>query len=175
MSSASDIANLFEVVDASPFQYQEVERAEQMQGLRGRWSTLNAAEPDTVAPAPMALQDAATDSAEAPAAIATLDTADTAETVDTADTVETVDKRETAATPDTLPDAPQPPQPVACTISAAASEPPPVDQVEPEQPVVQLTPEPVVAAQQSAALSSVFARLMERNEPRADVAARGAP
>ncbi|WP_321963436.1 BcsR/BcsP family cellulose biosynthesis protein [Paraburkholderia sp. J7] len=172
MSSASDIANLFEVANASPFQYQEVERAEQMQGLRGRWSTLNAAEPDTVAPAPMALQGGAADSAEVPAAAATPDTADIP---DTHETVDTADTRETAATPDTSPDAPQPPQPVACTISAAASEPPPVDQAEPEQPVVQLTPEPVVAVQQSAALSSVFARLMERNEPRADVAARGAP
>ena len=152
MSSASDIANLFEVVDASPSQYQEVERAEQMQGQRGRWSTLNAAEPEPVAPAPVALaQDDAADSADVP---------------DTADA---------------LPDASQPQQPplrqlhIACSIPAAASEPLPVEQAAPAQPVVQSTPEPVVAAQQSAALSSVFARLMERNEPRGDVTQRGTP
>ncbi|QGZ58920.1 BcsR/BcsP family cellulose biosynthesis protein [Paraburkholderia acidiphila] len=150
MSSASDIANLFEVADASAFQYREVERAEQSQGLRGRWSTLTAAEPEPVAPAPMAMQGDAADCADVPVA---------------------------TATPDTLPDAlhPQTPQPAACPIAAAASEPPPVEEAAPEQPVVQATPEPVVAAQQSAALSSVFARLMERNEPRADVAQRGAP
>lgn len=155
MSSASDIANLFEVVDTSPSQYQEVERAEQMQGLRGRWSTLNAAEPEPVAPAPVAsAQDDAADSADVP------------------------------DTTDALPDAPQsqppqlPQQPqlqLACSFPAAASEPLPVEQAAPAQPVVQSTPEPVVAAQQSAALSSVFARLMERNEPRGDVAQRGAP
>lgn len=153
MSSASDIANLFEVADASAFQYREVERAEQSQGLRGRWSTLTAAEPEPVAPAPMAMQGDAADSANVP------------------------DAADTPATPDTLPDAlhPQTPQPAACPIAAAASDPPPVEEAAPEQPVVQATPEPVVAAQQSAALSSVFARLMERNEPRADVAQRGAP
>lgn len=149
MSSASDIANLFEVVDASPSQYQEVERAEQMQGQRGRWSTLTAAEPEPVAPAPVALvQDDAADSADVP---------------DTADA---------------LPDALQPQLPqleLACSIPAAASEPLPVEQAAPAQPVVQSTPEPVVAAQQSAALSSVFARLMERNEPRGDVTQRGTP
>ena len=145
MSSASDIANLFEVADASPSQYQEVERAEQLQGLRGRWSTLNAAEPDPVAPAPVALaQGDAADSADVPGVT------------------------------DSLPDALEP-QPTACSIPAAVSEPPPVEQAAPEYPVVQSTPEPVVAAQQSAALSSVFARLMERNEPRGDVSQRGAP
>lgn len=153
MSSASDIANLFEVVDTSPSQYQEVERAEQMQGLRGRWSALNAAEPEPVAPAPAPValaQDAAADSADVP------------------------------DTTDSLPDAHQSEQPqlpqlhIACSIPATASEPPPVEQAAPAQPVVQSMPEPVVAAQQSAALSSVFARLMERNEPRGDVAQGGA-
>ncbi|MEX4000566.1 BcsR/BcsP family cellulose biosynthesis protein [Paraburkholderia sp. EG285A] len=149
MSSASDIANLFEVADASPSQYQEVERAEQSQGLRGRWSTLNAAEPDPVAPAPVAsAQGDAADPADVPATADTLDAPDT-----------------TDASPD----------PVSATPAAAASEPPPAEQAAAEAPVAQATPEPVVAVQQSAALSSVFARLMERNEPRGDVAQRGAP
>ncbi|CAD6555621.1 hypothetical protein LMG27952_05873 [Paraburkholderia hiiakae] len=146
MSSASDIANLFEVVDTSPSQYQEVERAEQMQGLRGRWSTLNVAEPDPVVPAPVALAQG--------------DAADSADVHDT-----------TVSFPDAVESQP----PIACSIPAVASEPPPVEQAAAEQPVVQSTPEPVVAVQQSAALSSVFARLMERNEPRGDVAQRGAP
>lgn len=155
MSSASDIANLFEVADASPSQYQEVERAEQMQGQRGRWSTLNAAEPDPIAPAPVALaQGDATESADA---LVTTDAPDTRDTPDTTDT-----------SPDAV-----------CATPAAASEPPPAELAAPEPPVVQPEPapepEPVVAVQQSAALSSVFARLMERNAPRADVAQRGAP
>jgi hypothetical protein len=151
MSSASDIANLFEVADASPSQYQEVERAEQMQGLRGRWSTLNAAEPDLVAPAPVALAqgDAVADAANVPDPTDTLDAPNA-----------------TDASPDAV-----------CATPAAASEPPQAELAAPEPPVVQPepTPEPVVAVQQSAALSSVFARLMERNEPRGDVAQRGAP
>lgn len=150
MSSASDIANLFEVADASPSQYQEVERAEQMQGQRGRWSTLNAAEPDPVAPAPVALAQG--DAAESADALVTTDAPDTPDTTDTS------------------PDA-------VCATPAGASEPPPAELAAPEPPVVQPEPaqEPVVAVQQSAALSSVFARLMERNAPRADVAQRGAP
>ncbi|MEX3948545.1 BcsR/BcsP family cellulose biosynthesis protein [Paraburkholderia sp. EG287B] len=149
MSSASDIANLFEVADASPSQYREVERAEQSQGLRGRWSTLNAAEPDPVAPAPVA-------SAQGDAA-------------DPADILVTADTLDAPATTDVSPD------PVSATPAAAASEPPPAEQAAAEAPVAQPLPEPVVAVQQSAALSSVFARLMERNEPRGDVAQRGAP
>lgn len=39
MSSASDISNLFQMLGVSPSHYQEVERTEQVQGLRGRWST----------------------------------------------------------------------------------------------------------------------------------------
>ncbi|MCP3709845.1 hypothetical protein M3I54_23165 [Paraburkholderia sp. CNPSo 3274] len=143
MSSASDIANLFEVADASPSQYQEVERAEQMQGLRGRWSMLHAQEPEPVAPVALA-QSNATDSADGPI------------TTDAPDTT------------DSSPDA-------VCATPATASEPPPAEQAAPAQPVVQPTPEPVVAVQQSAALTSVFARLMERNEPRGEVAQRGAP
>ncbi|HKR39682.1 MAG TPA: BcsR/BcsP family cellulose biosynthesis protein [Paraburkholderia sp.] len=149
MSSASDIANLFEVADASPSQYREVERAEQMQGLRGRWSTLNAAEPEPFAPAPVELaQGDAADPADVPGSADTLDAPDT-----------------TDASPD----------PVSATPAATASEPPRAEQTEPEEPIAQPTPEPVVAVQQSAALSSVFARLMERNEPRGDAAQRGAP
>ncbi|WP_028204634.1 BcsR/BcsP family cellulose biosynthesis protein [Paraburkholderia nodosa] len=148
MSSASDIANLFEVADASPSQYREVERAEQTQGLRGRWSTLDAAEPDLVAPAPVA-------SAQADAA-------------DPADLPVTADALDAPVTTEASPDA-------VCAMPAAASEPLPAEQAALEEPVVQPTPEPVVAVQQSAALSSVFARLMERNEPRGDVAQRGAP
>ncbi|MCP3716639.1 MULTISPECIES: BcsR/BcsP family cellulose biosynthesis protein [unclassified Paraburkholderia] len=148
MSSASDIANLFEVADASPSQYREVERAEQTQGLRGRWSTLDAAEPDPVAPAPVAsAQGDAADPADLPVATDALDA---------------------PVTTDASPDA-------VCATPVAASEPPPAEQAALEEPVVQPTPEPVVAVQQSAALSSVFARLMERNEPRGDVAQRGAP
>ena len=156
MSSASDIANLFEVADASPSQYQEVEWAEQMQGQRGRWSTLNTAEPDPVAPAPVALAQG--DAAESADALVTTDAPDTRDTHDMPDTT------------DTSPDA-------VCATPAAASEPPPAELAAPVSPVVQPEPaqEPVVAVQQSAALSSVFARLMERNAPRADVAQRGAP
>ncbi|MCP3724117.1 hypothetical protein M3I53_13415 [Paraburkholderia sp. CNPSo 3272] len=148
MSGASDIANLFEVADASPSQYQEVERAEQMHGLRGRWSTMNAAEQDPVAPAPVA-------SAQGDAA----DPADVPVTTDTPDTFDA---------PDASPDA-------ICATPVAASEPPPDEPAALVEPVVQPAPEPVVAVQPAAALSSVFARLMERNEPRGDVAQRGAP
>lgn len=38
MSSASDISNLFQILGVSPSHYQEVERTEQVRGLRGRWS-----------------------------------------------------------------------------------------------------------------------------------------
>ena len=153
MSSASDIANLFEVADASPSQYQEVEWAEQMQGQRGRWSTLNTVEPDPVAPAPVALAHG--DAAESADALVMTDAPDTRDTHDTTDT-----------SPDAV-----------CATPAGASEPPPAELAAPVSPVVQPEPaqEPVVAVQQSAALSSVFARLMERNAPRADVAQRGAP
>jgi hypothetical protein len=162
MSSASDIANLFEVAGASPSQYQEVERTEQMQGLRGDWTALNASEPELVAPEP-----AAQAPLEAAVASAATETTETAPGTETADTV-----LET-------------PQPLfAWSIPAAASEPPPVAQTSPVEPVIQPAPvepvaqpapAPVVDAPPPAALSGVFARLMERNEPREGAAPRGTP
>jgi hypothetical protein len=144
MSSASDILNLFRMAGGDASHYQEVEKAEQMQGSRGRWSMLSAVQPDGVAAAPV---DIARD-----------DAAGEAEAVRLAETAEAI-----PAAPERL---------IAWTIPAVASEPPPVLQSAPEQPDVQANPEPVVEVQQPADLNSVFARLLERDKPRADVSRR---
>jgi hypothetical protein len=151
-----------------PSQYQEVERTEQMQGTRRRW----AVQPDRVAPtsvdivaAPVAVSAVPVDIVAAPVAVAAVsvdiardDAAGEAEAVRSTDTVEAV-----AAAPQRL---------IAWAIPDVGSEPPPVLQAAAQQPVVQANPEPVVqanpepvvAAQQPADLSSVFARLLERDK-----------
>ncbi|MBC8721290.1 hypothetical protein F6X37_06685 [Paraburkholderia sp. 31.1] len=45
MSSASDISNLFQMLGVSPSHYQEIERIEQVQGSRGRWSMQTTSSP----------------------------------------------------------------------------------------------------------------------------------
>ncbi|WP_408588599.1 BcsR/BcsP family cellulose biosynthesis protein [Paraburkholderia bannensis] len=157
MSGASDIAKLFEVAGGSPAQYQEVERAEQMEGARGRWSAHADTQPDPDQ------QDAEADNAQPLIAWSIAAVAD--------------------EPPPVLPvaheaSAPAREHTVEAEVAAAVEAP-----VEPEtQPVVaaqvakalaiETAPAPV-AAPQAAALSSVFARLMARNEPRADAAPRG--
>ncbi|WP_408734433.1 BcsR/BcsP family cellulose biosynthesis protein [Paraburkholderia bannensis] len=152
MSGASDIAKLFEVAGGSPAQYQEVERAEQMEGARGRWSAHADTQPDPDQ------QDAEADADNAQPLIAWSIAAVTDEP------------------PPVLPAAQEAPAPaiedtVEAAVEAAIDAP-----VEPEAqpavaaqavtaPAIETAPAPV-AAPQAAALSSVFARLMERNEPR---------
>jgi hypothetical protein len=144
MGSASDILNLFQMAGGDASQYHEVEKAEQMQGSRGRWSMLSPVHPDRVA--------------AAPADVARDDAAGEAEAVCLAETAEAV-----AAAPQ---------RQIAWTIPDVASEPPSVLKAAVEQPAVQACPEPVAEVQQPADLSSVFARLLERDKPRADVPQR---
>jgi hypothetical protein len=71
MSSASDISNLFQMLGVSPSHYQEVEKTEQVQGSRGRWSA-PATSPEHIAPSDAAreaetvLPADAADATEAP-------------------------------------------------------------------------------------------------------------
>nr|WP_042297845.1 hypothetical protein [Paraburkholderia bannensis] len=128
-----------------------------MQGARGRWSAHADAQPDPDQ------QDVEADNAQPLIAWSIAAVTD--------------------EPPPVLPAAQEPP---ACaiedTVEVAAEA-----QVEPEAqpvaqpavaaealttPAIETAPAPV-AAPQAAALSSVFARLMERNEPRADAAPRG--
>jgi hypothetical protein len=176
MSGASDIAKLFAVAGGSAAQYQEVERTEQQDGARGRWS----AHADT--DAGLAAQDeAALDAAQPLIAwsIAAV-TDEPPPVVPVASVVPVVSATQEApaiqSAAETPVEAQTPPAvaPVVEPTLAPPIEPAPESIVEPiAEPAVQTTPEPAAAAPQSAALSSVFARLMERNEPRADTAPRG--
>jgi hypothetical protein len=172
MSGASDIAKLFAVAGGSAAQYQEVERTEQQDGARGRWS----AHADT--DAGLAAQDeAALDAAQPLIAwsIAAV-TDEPPPVVPVASVVPVVSATQEAPAIQSAAETPveaQTPlavEPVVEPRLAPAVEPAPESIVE---PAVQTPPEPAAAAPQSAALSSVFARLMERNEPRADTAPRG--
>ncbi|WP_408734055.1 BcsR/BcsP family cellulose biosynthesis protein [Paraburkholderia bannensis] len=157
MSGASDIAKLFEVAGGSPAQYQEVERAEQMEGARGRWSAHADTQPDPHQ------QDAEADNAQPLIAWSIAAVTDEPPPV-----LPVTQEAPTPAIEDT----------VEAAVAAAVEAP-----VEPEtqpavaaqvatSPAIETAPAPV-AAPQAAALSSVFARLMARNEPRADAAPRG--
>jgi hypothetical protein len=154
MSSASDISNLFHILGVSPSHYQEVERTEQLQGSRGAWST-------PVGPvAPDITRDAAASETEA---VLPADATD-------------------------VPAAAPAPQEIAATVAADEPEAPAVEaQAEAEAAAVQTSqaepsaqaeaetiPElhPEAAAPQPAALSSVFARLLERNAPQTDATPR---
>jgi hypothetical protein len=170
MSGASDIAKLFAVAGGSAAQYQEVERTEQQDGARGRWS----AHADT--DAGLAAQDeAALDAAqpliawsiaavtdEPPPVVPVLSATQEAPAIQSADETPVEAQAQPAV------------EPVVESALEPAFEPsfaPAPESI--VEPAVQTTPEPATAAPQSAALSSVFARLMERNEPRADTAPRG--
>jgi hypothetical protein len=146
MSSASDISNLFQMLGVSPSQYQEVERTEQVQGARGRWST-----PTSSSPADITRDDAPRE----------------AEVVLPTETAEAVVPPEAA---EVAPAAP--PQPIASAAPDAVSEPLPAVQLAPEQAVLQSNPEPVIVPQQPDSLSAVFARLRERSGPQEDAAQR---
>ncbi|WP_322045637.1 hypothetical protein [Paraburkholderia sp. J67] len=186
MSSASDIANLFGVAGGSPAQYQEVERTEQTQGTRGSWAALPAAElipcaAPLVEAAPLETAQADTTPIDAPHA---------ADEVH-AEVLAVAPEPDSDAAPDADPDAPQ--RLIAWTIAASAAEPPPVVVAVPEvgavaeseavSSVAFTAPAPAVVAAtssannepQPAALSSVFARLLARNESRDDVPPTGTP
>lgn len=155
MSGASDIAKLFEVAGGSPAQYQEVERTEQMQGARGRWSAHADAQPE------LDLPDAEVEvEAEADAAQPLIEWSIAAVTDEP---------------PPVLPVAQEAP---AIEDSAEAAADTPVEaeaQAEVQTAAADMAATPaaeIAAAPHGAALSSVFARLMARNEPRADAAPR---
>jgi hypothetical protein len=174
MSGASDIAKLFEVAGGSPAQYQEVERTEQIEGARGRWSTHADAQPDLAAQGdadldasqPLIVWSIAAVATEPPPVLPVAQEppaigADVQASLEAPveAPVETGMQAEAPA-----PAAAQPRvEPVIQDVAVARTEP---------EPAIPPTPQPA-AAPQSAALSSVFARLMERNEPRGDVAPRG--
>jgi hypothetical protein len=165
MSGASDIAKLFAVAGGSAAQYQEVERTEQLEGARGRWS----AHADTDTDPDLAAQDEAAPDAAQPLiswSIAAV----------------------TEEPPPVVPAAQDAPAIQAANDAPVEVETQPALQssLEPElklelkselkpafepiaEPAAQATPAPATGAPQPAALSNVFARLMERNEPRADV------
>lgn len=155
MSGASDIAKLFEVAGGSPAQYREVERTEQIEGARGRWS----AHADTDTEPDRAAQDDAGLDASQPL-IAWSIAAVASEPPPVVLAVQMPPAIEAAV------------QPEAHAQPQAEVSPPAAIQPDAE-PTVQPTPEPATPTPQSATLGSVFARLMERNEPRADVAPRG--
>lgn len=149
MSGASDIAKLFEVAGGSPAQYQEVERTEQMQGARGRWSAHADAQPE------LDLPDAEVE-AEADAAQPLIEWSIAAVTDEP---------------PPVLPVAQEAPA-IEDTAEAAAHIPVEAEAQAAAAAIVATPAAEIAAAPQGAALSSVFARLMERNEPRVDAAPR---
>jgi hypothetical protein len=161
MSGASDIAKLFAVAGGSAAQYQEVERTEQLEGARGRWS----AHADTDTDPDLAAQDeAAPDAAqpliswsiaavteEPPPVVPAAQDASAIQAADEAPVeVETQPALQSSLEPELKPELKPAFEPI-------------------DEPAAQATPAPTTGAPQSAALSNVFARLMERNEPRADV------
>jgi hypothetical protein len=155
MSSASDISNLFQTLGVSPSHYQEVERTEQLQGSRGAWST--SAEP--LEPAQeSARDDAASQQAEA-APCADAPESAPIEPMPQDEITETV----TAA------------EPAACAAIEASAEVPAAVSTESAEPAgAPPLPEshPESAAAQPVALSSVFARLLEKDAPQADATPR---
>jgi hypothetical protein len=151
MSSASDISNLFQMLGLSPSQYQEVERREQSDGSRGRWSAPaeafslaianEKASYETLLPCPPAAAGVAATApamAEQPGAPAV-----------------------SASAPGSVGE-----------LKAAPEQ--PVAQADLE-PAAEAKPEPVTVLPQPAALNSVFARLLERNSSRVDGPRQPAP
>ncbi len=163
MSSASDISNLFQMLGVSPSHYQEVARNEQAQGSRGRWSMQTEVTAMDIVREFAARQAEAVRLAEDGVEVVAEDVAgDVAEPV--TEVAEDAVEVATAV----------PQEPIAPTLPAVVSEPVETLQAAPEQPVLQSDPKPVIAAQEPAALSSLFARLREGHEPRADVPQRQA-
>ncbi len=155
MSGASDIAKLFAVAGGSAAQYQEVERTEQLEGARGRWSAHADTDPD------LAAQD-----------VAALDAAQPLISWSIAAVTEEPPPVATAAqeTPTIQAAVEAPVQAQTQSVVGSSLEP----ALEPSvEPAAQATPAPTAAAPQAAALSSVFARLMARDEPRTDARTGG--
>lgn len=153
MSSASDISNLFQMVGGDPSQYQEVEQTEQMQGSRGRWNTVAAAQPGCMFEAPI---DVASEQDLAQPEVAR--EAEAPLPVETAEVEPAAPPRLTGL--------------IDWALPAPDSEPPPVVRAPLAQPAARANPEPVAPPPQSAPLSSVFARLLERDTSGTDASSR---
>lgn len=189
MSSASDISNLFRVVGGDPAQYQEVEQTEQVQGLRGRW-TRSAAPVDIAQYLADANRVRVVEVADEEAlAAAEPEVAEVPVSAIAADATQVV--ASAAVTSEAAPVAAGQVQvPVGASAPAVPPGPSPASQTAAEQPVAPAAPElaepkpaqpetaqpqtaqPQPAAPQPAALSSVFARLLARDQPTQDASPR---
>lgn len=161
MSGASDIAKLFAVAGGSAAQYQEVERAEQLEGARGRWSAHADTDPDLAAQGEDAL-DASQPLISWSIAAVTDEPPPVVHVTQQSPAIQAANQAAVEAPVETQ---------VQPAVQAVVE--PSIEPI--AEPAALATPEPTEAAPQPAALRSVFARLMERNEPRADARADTAP
>nr|WP_322093388.1 hypothetical protein [Paraburkholderia bannensis] len=132
-----------------------------MEGARGRWSAHADTQPDPDQ------QDAEADNAQPLIAWSIAAVADEPPPV-----LPVAQEAPAPALEHTVEAAEEVPAQATVEIAAEAEAQPAVAAQVATAPAIETAPVPV-AAPQAAALSSVFARLMARNEPRADVAPRG--